>query len=107
MGAHKMTTQIIIEGHDYYKNEVEDRTGLKWSPQEIEYLTQHYPTMNTRLISEYLGRSYRAVRTKALRLKLYKIRITKIVDYPEKLKNNKSYGVFNRIVEGQRKGGFL
>jgi hypothetical protein len=102
-----MTTQIIIEGHDYYKNEVEDRTGLKWSPQEIEYLTEHYPDDNTYDIADYLKRSYKAVRSKALKLKLNKIKKTKIIEYRAPDRNNKSYGVLDRIKERQVKGGFL
>lgn len=98
-----MVTQIILDGHDYHNLLKEDRTGCWWTKEEISYLKKHYPSDDTYKVAEYLGRHYHAVRTKALRLNLLKIRKTKTIDYVEPIKSNVKSAMYDRIIGAHEK----
>ncbi len=47
----------------------------RWTQEEVEFLKEYYPTVNTELIGNILGRDAVAVRSKANQLRLKKLRI--------------------------------
>lgn len=81
-----MSTQIIIEGTNYHQPH--SRSGMKWTPQEVEYLTLHFPFEDPKQISNYLKRSIAAIVIKASSLNLKKIKRTEVVEYPIRPKTN-------------------
>lgn len=78
-----------------------------WTKDEINYIRDHYTDMEDKAVAEVLGRPFRSVRAKRVRLGLFRYfqeatepikgeKWTKVIDYPEYEVSNKGR-VRNRL----------
>lgn len=81
--------------------------GRLWSQEDDELLKQLYPSTPNRDLMVLFTRSEGSIQTRAQNLGLRKQRLKQKYKRNDKRRTHAHQGVLNRIIENQRRAGFL